>query len=137
MVLSMVLVMVGIVRSKWLRFGGKRPGCLTIIAIAVILLVIGLSEAGEVRAAGMKDVDTVRSANVLSGAAYLVSDVARQCEPGTKSGRAGGSDDERLRWASGTWSKHRLTTMQAWPIRYSWSMRRRGPTDISQKTLCI
>jgi polyhydroxybutyrate depolymerase len=95
MVLSIVLFMVGIVRSKWIRFGEKRPACLTITAMASVLLVIGLSEAGEVRAAGMNDVEAVPPANVLSEAAYLVSDVARQCEPGTKSGRAGGNDDEK------------------------------------------
>ena len=95
MVLSMVLFMVGIVRSKWIHFGQKRPGRLTIIAIAFILLGIGLSEAGEVRAAGMKDVEAVPPAYVLREAAYLVSNAARQCEPGTKSGRAGVSDDEK------------------------------------------
>jgi polyhydroxybutyrate depolymerase len=58
-------------------------------------LVIGLSEAGEVRAAGMNDVEAVPPANVLRGTAYLVSNVAPQCEPGTKSGRAGVSDDEK------------------------------------------
>jgi polyhydroxybutyrate depolymerase len=83
------------VRLKWIGFGGKRPGCPMSTAMAVILLVIGLSEAGEVRAAGMNDVEAVPPANVLSEAAYLVSNVARQCEPGTKSGRVGGSDDEK------------------------------------------
>ncbi|TKB92476.1 MAG: poly(3-hydroxybutyrate) depolymerase [Nitrospira sp.] len=83
------------VRSKWIGFGEKRPGCPMSTAIALILLVVGFSEAGEVRAAGMNDVEAVPPANVLSEAAYLVSDVARQCEPGTKSGRAGGSDDEK------------------------------------------
>ena len=95
MVLSMVLFMVGIVRSKWIRFGEERPGCSMSTAMAVILLVIDLSEAGEVRAAGMNDVEAVPPANVLSEAAYLVSNTTRQCEPGTKSGRAGGSDDEK------------------------------------------
>jgi polyhydroxybutyrate depolymerase len=95
MVFSMVLVMVGIVRSKWIGFGEKRPGCLTITAMAVILLVVSLSEAGEIRPAGMNDVEVVQPANVLSGAAFLVSNATRQCEPGTKSGHAGVSDDEK------------------------------------------
>ena len=94
-VLSVALLVVGMVKPEWIRFGQKRLGWLTSIVVAVILLVIGLSEAGEIRPAGMNDADTVRHANVLSGAAYLVSNVARQCEPGTKSGRAGVSDDEK------------------------------------------
>jgi polyhydroxybutyrate depolymerase len=61
----------------------------------VILLVIGLSEAGEIRPAGMKDVEAVQPAHVLREAAHLVGNATRQCEPGTKSGRAGGSDDEK------------------------------------------
>jgi polyhydroxybutyrate depolymerase len=92
---SVALFVVGIVMPEWIRFGQKRLGRLTSTAIALLLLVIGLSEAGEVRAAGMNDVGSVPPVNVLSEAVYLASNVARQCEPGTKSGRAGVSDDEK------------------------------------------
>jgi polyhydroxybutyrate depolymerase len=94
-VLSVTLFAASIERSQGMRSGQQRPGRLTIIAIALTLLVVGLSEAGEMRPAGMDDAETVQPANVLSEAAYLVSNVTRQCEPGTKSGRAGGSDDEK------------------------------------------
>jgi polyhydroxybutyrate depolymerase len=94
-VLSVALLVIGVVKPKWIHFWQKRPGCLTITAIALILLVIGLSEAGEIRPAGMNDVETLQPADVRSEAAYPVSNVARQCKPGKKSGRAGGSDDEK------------------------------------------
>ncbi len=94
-VLSVALLAVGLVKPEWIRFGTKQPGRPTIIAIAFTLLVVGLSEAGEMRPAGMNDVEAVLPANVLSEAASLVSNVARQCEPGTKSGREGVSDDEK------------------------------------------
>ena len=94
-VLSVALLVIGVVKPKWIHFWQQRPGRLTIIAIALTLLVVGLSEAGEMRPAGMNDAETVQPANVLSGAAYLVSNATRQCEPGTKSGRAGVSDDEK------------------------------------------
>ena len=93
--LSATLVVVGIVKPEWIRFGQKQLGRLTIIVIALILLVIGLPEAGESRSVGMDDAETVQPTNVLSEAAYLVSNAARQCEPGTKSGREGVSDDEK------------------------------------------
>ena len=93
--LSAALVVVGIEKSKWIRFGRKLLACPTIIAVAVSLLIIGLSEAGEIRLAGMNDADTVQPPNVLSEAVYLVSNVARQCEPGIKPGRTGVSDDEK------------------------------------------
>ena len=93
--LSATLVVVGIVKAQWIRFGQKQPGRLTIIAIALILLVIGLSEAGESRSAGMDDAETVQPTNALGEAAYLVSNVARQCDSGTKSGHTGASDDEK------------------------------------------
>jgi polyhydroxybutyrate depolymerase len=92
---SVALFVVGIVRPEWIRFGQKRLGRLTSTAIAVLLLVIGLSEAGEIRPAGMKDVEAVQPAHVLREAAHLVGNATRQCEPGTKSGRAGVSDDEK------------------------------------------
>ena len=95
MVLSAALLVIGIVKPKWIHFWQQRPGRLTIIAIALTLLVVGLSEAREMRPAGMDDAETVQPINVLSESAYLVSNATRQCEPGTKSGRAGVSDDEK------------------------------------------
>lgn len=113
-VLSVALLVVGIEKPTWIHFGQKRPGRLTIIAIALSLLVIGFSEAGEIRLAGMDGAETVHPANVLSEAAYLVSNAAHQCEPGTRSGRGGGSDDEKT--ASG------IRYMVKTPVNYNASM---------------
>jgi polyhydroxybutyrate depolymerase len=93
--LSATLAVVGIKKSRWIRFGQKPLARPTIIAVAVSFLVIGLSEAGEIRAAGMKDVEVVQPAHALSEAIYAVDKGMHQCEPGTKSGRAGVSDDEK------------------------------------------
>jgi polyhydroxybutyrate depolymerase len=82
-VLSAALLVIGIVKLEWIHFWQQRPGRLTIIAVALTLLVVGLSEAGEIRSTG------------LSEAAPLLSNATRQCEPGAKSGRGGGSDDEK------------------------------------------
>ena len=93
--LSATLAVVGIKKSRWIRFRQKPLARPTIIAIEVSFLVIGLSEAGEIRAAGMKDVEVVQPAHALSEAIYAVDKGMRQCEPETKSGRVGGSDDEK------------------------------------------
>jgi polyhydroxybutyrate depolymerase len=81
--LSVALFVVGIVKPAWIRVRQKQRGLPTIMVVAVSLLVIGLSEAGESRPVG------------VSEAAPLLSNATRQCEPGAKSGRAGGSDDEK------------------------------------------
>ena len=50
--LSVALFVVGIVKPEWIRFGQKQPGRPTIIAVAVSLLVIGLSGAGAIQPDG-------------------------------------------------------------------------------------
>ena len=77
-VLSAALLVIGIVKPKWIHFRQQRPGRLTIIAVALTLSVVGLSEAGDIRPAGMHDADAVQPINVLSESAYLVSNATRQ-----------------------------------------------------------
>jgi len=94
-VLSVALLVVGIVKPEWIRFGQKQPGRPTIIAVALSLLVIGLSGAGTIQPAGENHAETVRPGNVLSEAVYAVDNHALRCEPGIKPGHAGASDDEK------------------------------------------
>jgi len=94
-VLSVALLVVGIVRPGWIRFGQKQPGRPTIISVAISLLVIGLSGSGAIQPAGKNNAETVNPGAVLSEAVYAVDNNTRQCEPGTKAGRAGISDDEQ------------------------------------------
>jgi polyhydroxybutyrate depolymerase len=94
-VLSVALLVVGIVKPEWIRFGQKQPGRPTIIAVALSLLVIGLSGAGAIQPAGKNNPEVVKPAQAVSETVYAVSNDTRQCEPGTKSGRAGVSDDEK------------------------------------------
>ena len=94
-VLSVALLVVGIVRPEWIRFGHKQPGRPTIIAIAVSLLVIGLSGASVIQPVGKNNAEAVKPGNVLSETEYTGSTDTRQCDSGTKSGHAGASDDEQ------------------------------------------
>jgi polyhydroxybutyrate depolymerase len=91
-VLSAALLVVGIVKPEWIRFGQKRPGRPTIIAVALSLLVIGLSGAGAIQSAGKNNAEAVNPGKALSEAVYAVNDSTLHCEPGTKPGT---SNDEK------------------------------------------
>jgi polyhydroxybutyrate depolymerase len=94
-VLSVALLAVGIVKPEWIRFGHKRLGRPTIIAVAVSLLVIGLSGVGAIQPAGKNNAKDVKPGNVLSETIYVVGSNTGHCDPGTKPGTAGVSNDEK------------------------------------------
>jgi len=94
-VLSVALLVVGIVKPEWVRFRRKQPGRPTIIAVALSLLVIGLSGAGAIQPTGNNNAEAVKPGTVLSKAVYTINNGTQQCESGTKSGRAGVSDNEK------------------------------------------
>jgi len=94
-VLSVALLVVGIVKPVWIRFGQKRPGRPTIIVVALSLLVVGLSGAGAFQPAGKKSAEAVKPGNVLSATVYAIANATLRCDPGTKPGTAGASNDEK------------------------------------------
>ena len=94
-VLSVALLAVGIVKPEWIRFGHKRLGRPTIIAVAVSLLVIGFSGVGAIQPAGKNNAEDVKPGNMLGEALYAVDNHALRCDPGTKPGHAGASNDEQ------------------------------------------
>jgi polyhydroxybutyrate depolymerase len=94
-VLSVALFVVGIVKPEWIRFGQKQPGRPTIIALAVSLLVVGLSGASAIQPAGNNNFEAAKPGNVLSETVYAAGSAASHCDSGIKSGNAGASDDEK------------------------------------------
>ena len=94
-VLSVALLVVGIVKPEWIRFGQKQLGRPTIIAVALSLLVIGLSGMGAIPSIGKYNIETVKLGAAPSETVYAVDKDTRQCDSGTKSGHAGASDDEQ------------------------------------------
>jgi polyhydroxybutyrate depolymerase len=94
-VLSSALLVVGIVRPEWVRLGKRQPGRPTIIAVALSLLVIGLSGAGAIQPAGKNNAEVVKPGNVLSETIYVVGSNTGHCDPGTKPGTVGVSNDEK------------------------------------------
>ena len=93
-VLSLALLVVGIVKPEWVRFWQKQPGRPTIIAVAVGLLIIGLSGAGAIQFTG-KDTEAVNRGKMLGEVVYAVNDSTLRCDPGTKTGSAGANNDEK------------------------------------------
>ena len=94
-VLSVALLMVGIVKPEWMRFGGKHLSRTYIIAAAIGLLMIGLIGTGAVQFTGKKNTEAVNRSNMLSEVLYTVDNKTLRCDAGTKPGSAGASNDEQ------------------------------------------
>jgi polyhydroxybutyrate depolymerase len=93
--LSVVLLVIGIFKPEWFRFRQKQPGRSTIVAVAIGLLMIGFVGAGAIQYAGKNNAEAVGRGKMLSEAAYTVDSNTLRCEPGTKPGGAGPSNDEK------------------------------------------
>ena len=94
-VLSVVLLVVGIVKPVWIRFGQKQFNRATTVAVAIGLLLAGLIGAGAIQFAGKESTEVVNRGKVLGEAVYAVDNHALRCDPGTKPGTAGASNDEK------------------------------------------
>jgi polyhydroxybutyrate depolymerase len=94
-VFSVALLVVGIVKPAWIRFGQKQPGRPPIIVVALSLLVIGLSGVGAIQPIGKNNVEAVKPGTELGEAVYADDNHAPRCDPGTKPGSVGVSNDEK------------------------------------------
>ena len=94
-VLSVALLVIGIVKPEWVRFGEKQLNQTTIVAIAIGALMIGLIVLGVIQYAGKNDTEAVSRGKMLGEAVYAVDNNTLRCEPGTKLGLAGASNDEK------------------------------------------
>ena len=94
-VLSVALLVIGIVKPEWVRFGEKQLNRTTIVGAAIGLLLIGLTGAGAIQFAGTKSAGAVYPGHILGEAVYAADNHAPRCDPGTKSGHAGASNDEQ------------------------------------------
>lgn len=93
--LSVALLVVGISKPDWLRFRQKQPSRITIAAVAIGILIIGCIGAGAIQYAGKNDAEAVNPGNMLGEAVYAVDNSTLRCDPGTKPGTAGASNDEK------------------------------------------
>ncbi len=94
-VISVALLVVGIVKPEWIRFGQKKLTRTTIVAVAIGLLMIGLFGVGAIQFTEKKNTKAVNHGKMLSEAVYAVTDHTLRCDPGTKPGSAGASNDEK------------------------------------------
>ena len=93
--LSVTLLVIGIFKPEWVRFRQKQLGRTTIIAAAIGILVIGFIAVGAIHYAGKNNVDAVHPGKMLGEAVYAVDNNTRRCDPGTKPGNGGASNDEK------------------------------------------
>ena len=94
-VLAVALLVIGIVKPEWVRFGKKQLNRTTIVGAATGLLLIGLTGAGAIQFAGKKNAGVVHPGNLLGAAVYAAENHAPDCDPGTTPGHAGASNDEQ------------------------------------------
>jgi polyhydroxybutyrate depolymerase len=90
--LSVALLAIGIFKPEWVRFRQKQPGRIPIVAVAIGLCMIG---AGAMYYAGNNHAEAVSRGKMPGEAMYAVNNGTLHCEPGTKPGNAGASNDEQ------------------------------------------
>ena len=94
-VLSIALLVGGIVKPEWIRVGQKQLNRTTIVAVAIGLLLIGVIGVSTIQFTGKKDTEAVNRGKVLGEALYTVNSNTPRCDPGTKPGSVGASNDEK------------------------------------------
>jgi polyhydroxybutyrate depolymerase len=92
---SIALFVIGIFRPEWFRFRQKQPNRMTILGVAIGLFIVGVTGAGTNQYAGKKNAEAVSRGKMLGEAAYGDEKISPRCEPGTKPGNAGASNDEQ------------------------------------------
>lgn len=93
-VFSVTLLVVCIVKQEWIHFRQIQPGRTTIVAVAIGILMIGVLGTSATQYAGKQNVEAVNHGTMLGEAVYEVNDSTRHCDPGTKPGIAGASNNE-------------------------------------------
>jgi polyhydroxybutyrate depolymerase len=94
-VLSVALLVIGIVKPEWVRVGKKQLNRTTTIGIAIGLLLMGVIGAGTIQYAGRDDAEAVNRSKMLGEAVYAVNESTLRCDPGTRPGTVGVSNDEK------------------------------------------
>jgi polyhydroxybutyrate depolymerase len=93
--LSVALLVIGMFKPEWLRFRQRQPDRTTIIAAAIGILMIGFTGAGAIQYAGKNNAEAVNRGKMLGEALYAVGNNTLRCDPGTKPGTTGASNDEK------------------------------------------
>jgi polyhydroxybutyrate depolymerase len=95
MFFSIALFVVGVFKPEWFRVRQKEPSRMTILGVAIGLFIVGVTGAGTNQFAEKSNVEAVNRGKMIGQAVYEVDNSTRRCEPGTKPGNAGSSNDEQ------------------------------------------
>jgi len=92
---SITLFVVGVFKPELFRVRQKQPSRMTILGVAIGLFIVSVTGAGTNQFAEKSHVEVVNRGKIIGQAVYEVNNSARPCEPGTKPGNAGSSNDEQ------------------------------------------
>ncbi|MEQ1739930.1 MAG: hypothetical protein ABL884_08485 [Methyloglobulus sp.] len=93
---SVVVLFVGLFKPEWLRFRGKQPDPIVTTVLAIALFMAGFTGAGKTYYTVDNHVAEAAKDGVnLSEAIYSNDMSATSCQPGSKPGKSGSSDDEK------------------------------------------
>jgi polyhydroxybutyrate depolymerase len=93
---SIVVLFVGLFKPEWLRFRGKQPDVVVTTVLAIALFMAGFTGAGKTYyAVDDRVIEAANDGINLSEAAYTNDLTVTGCQPGSKTGKTGASDDEK------------------------------------------
>jgi polyhydroxybutyrate depolymerase len=95
-VASVVVFFVGLFKKEWLSFKGKHLDAMSAVIVAIVLFMVGFTGASSTFYTPDETVVAASKVGVsLSEAAYSNDTSTAGCQPGTKSGKSGASNDEK------------------------------------------
>lgn len=93
---SIAILFIGLFKPEWLRYRGKQPDLLMTFAMAFGLFMAGFTGASKTYYTPDANITESAKAGVnISEAVYTNDMSATGCQPGSKPGEAGSSDDEK------------------------------------------
>lgn len=92
--LAVALFVVGLFKPIWVWRWRGEPNRLLITAVAFGLFIAGFTGLGEMSESGGNELERQLGAEILSKTAYQIGPQTKRCEPGSRPGGAGVTDDE-------------------------------------------
>ena len=134
---SVIVLFVGLFKPEWLRFRGKQPDAVMTTVLAIGMFMAGFTGAGKTYYTVDARVTEAAEAGInLSVAIYSNDMSATGCEPGSKPGIAGSSDDEKtddgIRFAVRTPTNYKDTI--AHPLLMVYAPAGRDRSEVEEHT---
>ncbi|MDP3331882.1 MAG: hypothetical protein Q8S55_07795, partial [Methylococcaceae bacterium] len=131
---SFAIFLIGLFKPEWLRYRGKQPDLLLTFAMAFGLFIAGFTGASKTYYTPDANITEATKAGVnISKAVYTNDMSSTGCQPGSKPGEAGPSDDEKtddgIRFSVRTPSNYKGTIAHPLLMVYAAAGRDREETE--------